>query len=332
MAWRRTLSGRRRDAPPCRRRIPRSSRRDDGPAHPGRRDGLPVGAHDDISQRRAPSTSHASTARPTIPQLGFGVWQVPDADVDAAVTTALEVGYRSIDTARLYGNEDGVGRALARHRRPARRALRDHQGLERRPRLRRRPGAPSTPRCKRLGHRRPRPLPDPLAGAGQGRVRRHLAGPARAARAGPGPRRRGLQLPASRTCSGCSTRPASCPPSTRSSCTRYLQQRELRAFHAEHGIVTEAWSPLASGGELLGRPGRRRDRRQRTAHPGAGRPALARRSSATSSSPSRSPRRGSPRTSRSSASSSATTTSRRSPGSTAAPAPAPTPTPSADLP
>ena len=49
-----------------------------------------------------------------IPQLGFGVWQVPDADVTDAVTTALEVGYRSIDTAAAYQNEDGVGRALAR--------------------------------------------------------------------------------------------------------------------------------------------------------------------------------------------------------------------------
>ncbi len=44
-----------------------------------------------------------------IPQLGFGVWQVPDADVDGAIATALEVGYRSIDTAAIYGNEYGVG-------------------------------------------------------------------------------------------------------------------------------------------------------------------------------------------------------------------------------
>ena len=47
-----------------------------------------------------------------IPQLGFGVWQVPDAEAEPAVTTALETGYRSIDTARLYGNEAGVGRAI----------------------------------------------------------------------------------------------------------------------------------------------------------------------------------------------------------------------------
>lgn len=47
-----------------------------------------------------------------IPQLGFGVFQVPSEDVFSAVTTALEVGYRSIDTAAIYGNEEGTGRAI----------------------------------------------------------------------------------------------------------------------------------------------------------------------------------------------------------------------------
>ncbi|MER6340542.1 aldo/keto reductase [Streptomyces tendae] len=48
-----------------------------------------------------------------IPQLGFGVFQVPDEETTAAVASALEAGYRSIDTAAIYGNETGVGRALA---------------------------------------------------------------------------------------------------------------------------------------------------------------------------------------------------------------------------
>jgi 2,5-diketo-D-gluconate reductase A len=47
-----------------------------------------------------------------MPQLGFGVWQVPDDEAERAVTEALRVGYRSIDTARLYHNEEGVGRAV----------------------------------------------------------------------------------------------------------------------------------------------------------------------------------------------------------------------------
>lgn len=49
----------------------------------------------------------------TMPQLGFGVFQVPDDEVYAAVAEALRVGYRSIDTARIYDNEPGTGRAMA---------------------------------------------------------------------------------------------------------------------------------------------------------------------------------------------------------------------------
>ena len=48
-----------------------------------------------------------------IPQLGFGVFQVPPAETEEAVTRALEVGYRHIDTAEMYQNEAGVGRAVA---------------------------------------------------------------------------------------------------------------------------------------------------------------------------------------------------------------------------
>lgn len=49
----------------------------------------------------------------SIPQLGFGVFQVPPEDTAETVRAALEVGYRHIDTAQMYGNEEGVGRAIA---------------------------------------------------------------------------------------------------------------------------------------------------------------------------------------------------------------------------
>jgi diketogulonate reductase-like aldo/keto reductase len=48
----------------------------------------------------------------TIPQLGFGVWKASSGDCYNAVRTALEIGYRHIDTARIYGNEEDVGRAV----------------------------------------------------------------------------------------------------------------------------------------------------------------------------------------------------------------------------
>lgn len=48
-----------------------------------------------------------------IPQLGLGVWQAEDAECERAVQYALEVGYRHVDTAAAYGNEEAVGRGLA---------------------------------------------------------------------------------------------------------------------------------------------------------------------------------------------------------------------------
>ena len=49
----------------------------------------------------------------TIPQLGFGVFKVDPDETTRIVTDALEVGYRHIDTAAIYGNEEGVGQAIA---------------------------------------------------------------------------------------------------------------------------------------------------------------------------------------------------------------------------
>ncbi|MFC5500822.1 aldo/keto reductase [Lysinimonas soli] len=49
-----------------------------------------------------------------IPQLGFGVFRVDPDETERIVTDALEVGYRHIDTAAVYGNEVGVGRAIAK--------------------------------------------------------------------------------------------------------------------------------------------------------------------------------------------------------------------------
>jgi 2,5-diketo-D-gluconate reductase A len=49
----------------------------------------------------------------SMPQIGFGVFRIPDDDTERTVLEAIECGYRSIDTASLYGNERGVGRAIA---------------------------------------------------------------------------------------------------------------------------------------------------------------------------------------------------------------------------
>jgi diketogulonate reductase-like aldo/keto reductase len=54
-----------------------------------------------------------SLGKVSMPLLGFGTWPISDADVTAAVDVALRTGYRHLDTATGYGNEAGIGRALA---------------------------------------------------------------------------------------------------------------------------------------------------------------------------------------------------------------------------
>jgi 2,5-diketo-D-gluconate reductase A len=65
-----------------------------------------------------------------MPILGFGVFQIPDAkECERSVSDALSVGYRLIDTAASYGNEEAVGNALRRSGVPRRGAVRYHEAL-----------------------------------------------------------------------------------------------------------------------------------------------------------------------------------------------------------
>jgi 2,5-diketo-D-gluconate reductase A len=59
----------------------------------------------------------------TLPQLGFGVWQISDSDAPAIVGEALRAGYALVDTAADYGNEAGVGRAVRSARESGRAAF-----------------------------------------------------------------------------------------------------------------------------------------------------------------------------------------------------------------
>ena len=184
-----------------------------------------------------------------MPQLGFGVWQVPDDEARQAVATALEAGYRSIDTAAIYGNEEGTGKAIAASGVPREEPLRHHQALEQRPGIRL-----HTARLRHLaGQARPGlrgPVPDPLADAVQGPVRRHLQGVRE------DPRRRPVQA------IGVSnfvpehlerliTETSVVPAVNQIELHPHLQQQAARDFHAEQGIATEAWSPLGQGKGLL---------------------------------------------------------------------------------
>ena len=99
-----------------------------------------------------------------IPQLGFGVFQISAGGDGAGGHVALEAGYRHIDTAEMYGNEQGVGEAVRARRARPRRRLRHEQAEQRLPRARRRaPRVRRDARGARLRLRRP--VPDPLAAA-----------------------------------------------------------------------------------------------------------------------------------------------------------------------
>ncbi|MCW8380583.1 aldo/keto reductase [Streptomyces justiciae] len=186
-----------------------------------------------------------------IPQLGFGVFQVPDPETAAAVTSALEAGYRSIDTAAIYGNEAGVGQALA-----ASGIARDElfvttklwnadQGYD------------ATLKAfdaslAKLGLdfvdlyliHWPTPARDLYRESW--RAIEKLAGEGRVRAAGvsnfqPAHLRRLLDDS------------SLVPAVNQIELHPGLQQRELRALHTELGIATEAWSPLAQGA-VLGEP------------------------------------------------------------------------------
>ncbi|MFK0246634.1 aldo/keto reductase [Amycolatopsis azurea] len=185
-----------------------------------------------------------------MPQLGFGVFQVPDEETTAAVKAALDAGYRSIDTAAVYGNEAGVGRALAESG-IARDELfittklwNSEQGYD------------ATLKAfdaslAKLGLEKldlylihwPTPERDLYRDTWKAFEKLYADGRVRAIGVSnfqPAHLERLLDA-------GSVT-----PAVNQVEVHPYLQQAEVREFDAKHGIATEAWSPLAKGGDLLG--------------------------------------------------------------------------------
>ena len=130
--------------------------------------------------------------RQRMPWLGLGVYRIAAGGSCArAVAHALSVGYRHIDTAALYGNEEDVGRAVRESGVPRERGVRRHQAVEQRPGLRfSDQGVQREPREAQAGLHRP--LSDPLAGARQ--APRLVARAGGAAQAGQVPLHRRHQL------------------------------------------------------------------------------------------------------------------------------------------
>jgi diketogulonate reductase-like aldo/keto reductase len=185
----------------------------------------------------------------SMPQLGFGVFQVPNADTTAAVSAALGAGYTSIDTAAIYGNEEGVGLALAEAERP-REELFVTTKLWNADQ-----GADNVLRAFDLSLDRlkldyldlylihwPTPVRGLFVETWQAFTRLLADGRVRAIGVSnfqPAHLRQVIDAT------------GVVPALNQVELHPFLQQTELREFHAQHGILTEAWSPLAQGGELL---------------------------------------------------------------------------------
>ncbi|MBW4716941.1 aldo/keto reductase [Saccharothrix obliqua] len=186
----------------------------------------------------------------TMPQLGFGVFQVSTEDTVNAVGEALRVGYRSVDTAAAYGNEESVGRAVADSGVPrdelfiTTKLWNTDQGYDEALRA-------FDTSLRKLGLEQldlylihwPAPARDQYVDTWRALGRLYEDGRVRAIGVS------NFQVPhLERVIEATGVTPAV----NQVELHPRLQQAELRRVHAEHGIATEAWSPLAQGGELLG--------------------------------------------------------------------------------
>lgn len=184
-----------------------------------------------------------------MPQLGYGVFQVPNDETAAAVTHALEAGYRSIDTAAAYQNETGVGQALAA------------SGIDRSELFittklwNADQGYDSTLKAfdqslSLLGLEYldlylihwPTPARDLYADSWRALQQLHSEGRVRAVGVS------NFQPEHLDRLEGIT------PAVNQVELHPYLQQTDVRAYDADFGIRTEAWSPLAKGGALLTEP------------------------------------------------------------------------------
>ena len=186
-----------------------------------------------------------------IPQLGFGVWQIRGADTERAVGEALATGYRHIDTAAAYGNEEGVGAAIRASGIPREEIFvttklwNGDQGEEEA----REAFAVS---LERLGldyvdlYLIHWPLPDAELIVETWKAFEDFFDDGRARAIGVSNFRvDDLEILAEET----DVRPAI----NQIELHPRFQQTELRRYHAGHGIATEAWAPLAQG-DLLDDP------------------------------------------------------------------------------
>lgn len=188
----------------------------------------------------------------TIPQLGYGVWQVEDDVAEKVVRQAFEAGFRHVDTAKIYGNEAGVGRAIASS------GLRPEELFITTKLWNADQGYESTlaafeESMDRLGLETldlylihwMQPKQDKFVDTWKALIELQKRGRVRSIGVS-NFTVEGLQRLIDET--------GVVPAIHQIELHPYFSQRELREFGAAQGILTQAWSPLGQGGELLGDP------------------------------------------------------------------------------
>jgi len=187
-----------------------------------------------------------------IPQLGLGTWPLDDAEVQRAVVTAAEVGYRHVDTAVKYGNETGVGRGLAESGVPREEWFvttkldGTYQGDDRAV-----DGLDDS--LARLGLEYvdlllihwPLPQRDQYVSTWDTFIRLREAGKTRAI---------GVSNFKPAHIDRLIAETGVTPAVNQIQLSPAIPRRAQREYDAAHGIVTESWSPIGAGGELLAQP------------------------------------------------------------------------------
>ena len=184
-----------------------------------------------------------------VPQFGFGVFQIPADQTVTAVRTALDAGYRHIDTAQMYGNEAEVGRAIAESGVPREEIFvttklnNDGHGYDAAL------GALDES-LRRLGFdyvdlfliHWPRPQEGRYVETWTALEKLKADGKARSI---------GVSNFTVEHLDRLADRTGTVPAVNQIELHPQFPQAALRAYHAEHGIATEAWSPIGQGGDLL---------------------------------------------------------------------------------
>ena len=188
----------------------------------------------------------------SIPQLGYGVWQIEDNGAADAVGMALETGYRHIDTASIYGNEVGVGRGIVTSSVPREdiflttKLWNSDQGFEK-------AIAALDASLERLGTdyvdlyliHWAMPQQGTYLDSWRALIELKKQGKVRSIGVSNFPQAQLREIIADTGVT---------PAIHQIELHPYFSQEELRKVHEELGIVTEAWSPLGQGGELLNDP------------------------------------------------------------------------------